>query len=445
MRLPEQKNTAFFFSDGGLLLLLWLLNLGVRAAAVVWGRGTVAVINSDAVNYLEAGMRFAATGEITYVAVPTAQIMPGMPVLIGLLAKLAPGKEALRQLCRVVWALMGSVTPLFYYKSVRLYAPKLCAFLAGCVCLMPNLVQIDGFILTECPYTLFFAMALYFTLKMGRDPAPRDVWLYALSVLGALLFRANVLALLPLTLLYLRLTGCAWRVLAKRALAVCLVLALFIVPWTIRNARVFHAFIPISYGSGSPLLEGSYQGPYAPTDEEIAAVYGPFSPEEAVRREHPELFDEQGELADRRMKKYYALLLDSAAAKHRLGCWLRMDPAGFLRNNLIFKLRYSLNYVWFYDNHTRTSWALLHRLRQVNCLFCGLSLALAFALKKHRRVLSFLALAYAVSFAVIAGTYAGDRYAQAVMGYRYVWAGIGLDLIGELLRRLPARREAQSR
>ena len=435
MNLTEQKSTSFFLSDRGLMLLLWLLALGLRVAYTLWDGLVDSVINPDAYNYLAAGMEFARTGQITHDGFPTAQVMPGMPVLIGLLGLFVRERQALKLACRILWILLGSCTPLFYYKSVRLFTSRIWAFLAGCVCLLPNLVQIDCFLVTEGPYYLFFAMALYYTPKMGQDPAFRYIWRYALSVLGALMFRANILSFLPFTLLYLLLCGYGWKELLRRALAVCLVLALFIVPWSIRNYRIFHAFIPISYGSGSPLLEGSYQGPYAISDEALAEAFGPYSAEEEVRQTHPELFDAEGTLLEPQLGQYYRLLLDDAGARHRIFCWLRLDPGSFFKS-ILFRLRYSLNYVWYYSEPLGITWGMMHRLRQLNLLFCLLSLALAFLLKRHRKVMAFLALAWTVNFVIVSATYAGDRYAQMLMAYRYVGAGIGMDLAAEALRRL---------
>ena len=438
MKLSDRRPGNLFRSEGFWLCLLWLLALSARIAYSCWDQLASSLINADAINYFRAGIEFARSGRITHAGFPTAQVMPGMPVLVGLAAMLVP-EESLRLLCRILWILMGSLTPLFYYKSVRLFAPRWCAFLTGLVCLMPNLVEIDCFLTNEAPYYLFFSMALYYTLKLGKRPERGDSLRYALSVLGALLFRANILSFLPFTLLYLLLCRKSGREILGLIAVTAAVLALFLVPWSVRNYKVFHEFIPVSYGSGGPLLEGSYQGPYAIDDEAITDAFGPFPGAQAVRERHPALFREDGELKEPGLDQYYRLLLDEEQAKWRLGGWLQLDPMGLLKNTL-FKLRYSLNYVWYYAEPLGITWGMLHRLRQLNFLFCGLSLALAFALKKHRKLLSFLALAYTVNFVLVSATYAGDRYAQMLMAYRYVAGGLGLDLLWEARCRLRGRR-----
>ena len=61
--------------------------------------------------------------------------------------------------------------------------------------------------------------------------------------------------------------------------------------------------------------------------------------------------------------------------------------------------------------------------------------ALAVLLKRHWRVILFLGLAYLVNLYIISFSFAIDRYAQAIMPYRYIAAGIGLGLAAELFRR----------
>ena len=47
---------------------------------------------------------------------------------------------------------------------------------------------------------------------------------------------------------------------------------LCLIPWTYRNYKIFNHFIPLTYGTGNPLLLGTYQGSGYPTDEELDYV-----------------------------------------------------------------------------------------------------------------------------------------------------------------------------
>ena len=42
-----------------------------------------------------------------------------------------------------------------------------------------------------------------------------------------------------------------------------------LIPWIYRNYKTFDMFIPLTYGSGNPLLLGTYQGSGYPLDEEL--------------------------------------------------------------------------------------------------------------------------------------------------------------------------------
>lgn len=437
---PARRPGDFLRSDRGLMLILYLLCLLARLLFTAWDRCGASLVNIDAYNYLLGGMEFAKTGRITHDGFPTAQIMPGMPVLIGLIAMVFSDQQSLLWACRFVWIFLGSFTSVFYYRSIRLFTSKAAAFLGACVCLLPLLVQIDCYLLTEPPYYLFFSMALFYTLKMGQDRSFRYLWCYAFSVLAALLFRANILTFLPFTLLYLLSCRYSWKELLRRSLAVALVLLLFIVPWSIRNYRLFHSFIPISYGSGSPLLEGTYQGgDYYLTDEELLDVYGPYDPGDEVREKYPEIFDADGRLLSHDLDQYYRLLKDRVQALYRIRVWLKLHPGDFFKANFLVKPRASLNWVWYYYELFGITWNIAHRARQLNFLFCLLSLLPAFLLKKDRKVIGFLLAAYLVNLLLVTSVYAGDRYAQQLMAYRYVAAGIGLDLWAELLRRWRTR------
>ena len=440
MDLPREKTMdrldRLFPSDRRALLLLWLLTVGARLAYTLWDKTGSLMVVTDSPFYYQAGLDFARTGRILYGGSPTALIMPGTPVLIGLLAKVFPDGMPLRYAIRAVWVLIGSLTPLFYYKSVRLYAPAWCAFLVGLVYLHPLHIHIDSYLLTEGPYYAFFAMALYYTLKMGREKKRGDVWKFAFSVLAALLFRANILMLLFFTLLWLLLQKrYTARELLGRIGVVCLVLALFMVPWSIRNYRLFHAFIPVTYGTGNPIMEGTDQGDGYPAEAIFGRGVENIVAEDIVREKNPALFDKNGELLDPETSQYVAHMAIKEDAMFRLRTWLRYETKSFLHTYLWVKPRMILNWVWYWSPFPFFPYEAAHRLRQLNCLFCLGSAGLALALKKHRKVIFFLGFAYVANLYGIAFSLAIDRYAQMIMPYRYLMAGLGLDLAAELLRR----------
>ena len=67
--------------------------------------------NSDDVAYVQSGIVFAQTGVISvWNPMPTAKIMPAMPVVTGLLSMLFGEGEAYINSIRILWIILGCVT-----------------------------------------------------------------------------------------------------------------------------------------------------------------------------------------------------------------------------------------------------------------------------------------------------------------------------------------------
>ena len=185
------------------LFLLWLLMLGVRVACALLDSQGLMMEGGDSVNYYQSGLLFARTGQIRFGGRElSALVMPGTTVLVGVLSRFFSDGQPLQMAIRLTWALFGSFTPLFIYKSVRLFTPRWCALLTALIYVHPLFILIDSYMLTEGPNYMFFAMSLYYTLKMGEEDNPRDIWKYSFSVLGGLLFRTFIISAPLFTLAY---------------------------------------------------------------------------------------------------------------------------------------------------------------------------------------------------------------------------------------------------
>ena len=121
------------------------------------------------------------------------------------------------------------------------------------------LILVGGAVMSEPLFDVFMLASLAAVLAHRRSPH-RYRWALLAGVMGGLaaLTRAQALILLaPLALAVW--DGRPWRGRAALGPPVVLVLAalLTITPWTIRNARELHAFVPISTQFGSALA-GTY-------------------------------------------------------------------------------------------------------------------------------------------------------------------------------------------
>src|SRR5699024_4204699 len=217
-------------------------------------------INSDDLSYVKSGIVFANTGRITMHGVLSAQIMPGMPVLIGFFSLFWGEGEALWIVLKIVWALMGAITAFYIYKSVLIFAPKIFAVISVLPLFLINYVWMDNLILTETPFMLFLSMLIYATLMMGKKQENKYFWLCVVTYMLTLMFKANI-AIYPLfAMAYLLAVKYGFVRLIKQGLILGLVILCFVVPWSIRNYIHYDAFIPLAWGSGNPLLLGTYQG-----------------------------------------------------------------------------------------------------------------------------------------------------------------------------------------
>lgn len=436
----ETLSTTKLSGEQWCLILLWLLVLSERIAFTIWDQTSQSFIVSDSEYYYQSGLDLIRTGRLIYRGCPTALIMPGISALIGLLSLVFPEGVPLLYSVRVLWILMGSLVPVVLYRTLRLYTGHWPALLASAVYLMPWHVQIDCFLLTECPYYLFFALALYYTMKMGEDDSYRYVWGWAISVLAGLMFRPNILVFIVFSLAWLILIQkYTWKELGYRVAVLCVVLGVFLVPWTIRNWQLYHAIIPVSYGSANPLYEGTYQGIDIPTEQEMGEYLPGFDAYAAVSAKRPDLLNADGKVYNPEMQQYVDMLVVGELAHFRLRAWLGLNPTSFLKSYLYVKPRQIINWVWYYIELCGISFIAAHKMRQIGCFFCILSVCISIRRKRYVMQTVFLSVAYCINLYLLASSYAIDRYAQMIMPYRYLICGFGLELLSVVIKGIRRR------
>ena len=438
-RIMERRNFRLLRRAG---LFLYLLAVLVRLIYSLYYPPRAAFSTPDCERYYASGLFFAQTGQICYpVPVRSAWIMPGLTVLVGTLARLFPEDAALLWAIRICFILIGSLAPVFIYRSTGLFVPKGFAVFSAACFFLPWYIQIDCGIQTEGPAFGFFAAALYFGLLSSLEPGRlRHTLLFSLFLLLGICFRASTLFLFPCVLVWQLLCRRApLRVVLRGAGVVCAVLALGLLPWAVRNARVFHDFIPLTYASGDPVYEGSFIGDGAPDEEELLALGDGFDPYAKILEEHPSIFDEQGVPLDDSAEQYVQHLYLAVTGRYRLRQWFRLRPRSFLKAYLYQKPRSLLNDVWYWDQVMGISLQTAVRLRQGNLLLCLLAAVLSLVRKKLRRPVWFLGLSYVVNLYIVAASLPLDRYGQAIMPYRLVLGALGLWLLVDFLQSLIAR------
>jgi 4-amino-4-deoxy-L-arabinose transferase-like glycosyltransferase len=195
---------------------------------------------------------------------PTAFRPPGYPYFLGAVYRVfkadrEPARQRLR-VARIAQAFAGTaIVALVGVIAAQLWGSVAALVALGLAALYLPLILVGGAVMSEPLFDVFMLASLAAALAHRRSPH-RYRWAVVAGVMGGLaaLTRAQALILLvPLAVAVW--DGRPWRARAALGppLALVLVALLTITPWTVRNARELHAFVPISTQFGSALA-GTY-------------------------------------------------------------------------------------------------------------------------------------------------------------------------------------------
>lgn len=430
---------SFLKSNKWILIVMCLLF--AERIAVMLSLGVDYNLGSDDMGYFNSGIVFADTGTVSiYTPYPSAMVMPGMAVLLGFLSAIFGEGLAYWLAIKLLWCLFGVCTAFIVYKAVRLFAPEYCALIVSLAFFAPNLAWMDNLVLTETPYFLFFTGAVFCTLKMGSCDERRYFVLYAVFYLLALLFRAIAVSLPLFTFVYLLIMKRPRRLLLRRAACTAAALLLFVVPWTVRNYHYFDTFVPLTYGAGNGVLQGTYQGRGYPADEELDYE---TNVEQVFRERYASYLDEEGNAKDPAQQQYLILEKDSVKAEYRRQVWADTHPFLMLLSYLVIKPLAMPIKVFYWAEVLGVSIQPLLALRFVDLLFCCLTFVLAFVYKKHRAEIGCLAAIYWVNIYLISFSLSCDRYAETLMSLRYIIVGIGISILAGAIKQRREKRKNQ--
>lgn len=195
---------------------------------------------------------------------PTAFRPPGYPYFLAGVYRLAGVQNADRtrreHVARVAQVYVGTaLVALLGLLAAQVAGAVVGLFALALGAVYVPLITVGGSVMSEPLFDVFMLASLCAAVAHRRS-AHRWRWALAAGVLGglAILTRANALVLLlPLALAVWDGRPRRSRVALGPPVALCLVALLVVAPWTIRNARELHAFIPVSTQLGSALA-GTY-------------------------------------------------------------------------------------------------------------------------------------------------------------------------------------------
>jgi 4-amino-4-deoxy-L-arabinose transferase-like glycosyltransferase len=243
--------------------------LALRVAWVVYAAREPASFG-DPLIYLGAARRMAdGSGYLAWFSdAPTAFHPIGYPAwLAGIAwtAKLVGLDGHLPLLIGLVQALLGTASvALVYAITLRLFEHRVAVIAAALVACFPNLVFYTALVYSETLYAFCVLLAVWLVVRADWKPAPALPAVVAFGIVVGLSWMIR-----PFLVLSPLLLGAAvWRTRAGLRSAARLaaisgaVAVVMLVPWTLRNAFTFHAFVPVSTNLGDTLCLDNSPGAY---------------------------------------------------------------------------------------------------------------------------------------------------------------------------------------
>ncbi len=223
---------------------------------------------TDAADYDRIAVSLADTGGLpsseyfTVAHGPTAYRPPFFPLVLAGAYKLSGTHDAKArwQAARILEALLGTLAvALIALIALRLWSPGVALTAATIAAIYPPLLLVGSTLLSE---SLFVPLVLGVVLAaLGARDTRRLRWVALAGVLIGLatLTRGNGIVLLApvAAMVWTGTPRLSWPAL-RAPLTLLGVALLTLVPWTIRNQHVLHAFVPLTTESGYALA-GTYQ------------------------------------------------------------------------------------------------------------------------------------------------------------------------------------------
>jgi 4-amino-4-deoxy-L-arabinose transferase-like glycosyltransferase len=277
---------------------LLILALGAR----VWRVESTSYIPiNDAASYVTLAGQIAHSGDYTSRTGaggsrgPTAYFAPAFPYFLAAVDLIDGHRTAAAPAvhpARLAVALVGTATAgLVGLVALEAFGTAIALLALALTAVYPAFVEMAATLYAENLMVALVLAAVWAALRARRSERPFR-WIAAAGVLaglGTLTHTNAVVLVLPLAL-------AAWAARREwRAPALLVVImALTIAPWTIRNAVVMHAFIPVSDETGITLA-GTYN-PSSAADHRIPyrwLYYGSIPSDAAIVRQTPRLTEPQ--------------------------------------------------------------------------------------------------------------------------------------------------------
>lgn len=391
---------------------------------------------SDDMSYIHSGIYLAQTGVLTmHDTYPSAQIMPALSAVIAVFYLIFGDGTVFWLALKLFWSVMGSLSGYFLYKSVRLLAPAWCAAVAALMLLRGDFLWTDNIILTETPFMLCLYILIYCTLQMGQGSGEGRYRVgFLVAFLTAFLLRANIAWFALFAAGYLLAVKYSWRRLLRQGLVLLLALVCMLAPWTVRNYLRFHAFLPLGYGIGNPMLLGTYQGDGYPSDGELDYE---TNVDAVVKEKYAPYYGSDGAVLPQ-YKRFVDRQADGVKADYRKTVWRERDPQSYWYSNLILKPLSMMDSVFYWYDLWGIPSRVLRGLQRISLGVCALGLLAMLREKRAWKEMLFVAAVYFGYVWICCVAFAFERYNMGLLPAQLVLFGLSLANLGSLCKRLAA-------
>jgi len=252
-----------WFPTGRAPWLVIAVGVGLRLAWATVGARAPRILADPGI-YQQAALRIAhGYGYVSFNRHPTAYYPPGYPWFLGsfqwLLERVGAGSHTVGATAVLQSLLSGVAIAAVMVVGQRLDGRKIAIAAGSLLALWPNLIVHASLMLSETLFITLLSVSLAATVTMvdreGRLLPTRAV--AAGAFLGAAtLVRPQVLLVAAAVVLAWSLSRIGARDVLRRTAVLGVGVVVVVAPWTIRNAVVFGAFIPVSTNDGDNLCVG---------------------------------------------------------------------------------------------------------------------------------------------------------------------------------------------
>ena len=162
-------------------------------------------------------------------------------------------------------AVLGTASvALLYAISRRLFDERVALLAAALTACFPNLIFYSGLLYSETLYVFGLLLAIWIVVRVEWNPVPSlpVVALFGVIVGLSTLVRPFTLPLPIFLGIALLRAGASWIDIGRVVAVAFGIAVLVLVPWTIRNSRALHAFVPVSTNLGDTLCLDHSPGAY---------------------------------------------------------------------------------------------------------------------------------------------------------------------------------------